>query len=68
VYQTHPAVRHVRDDLVSAGAFFAQLSGSGSSIYGLFEEEPKARAYIDRARGTYSTSLTAPSFRPSQPD
>jgi 4-diphosphocytidyl-2-C-methyl-D-erythritol kinase len=68
VYQTHPAIRHVRDDLVSAGAFFAQLSGSGSSVYGLFEEEPKARAYVDRARGTYSTSLTAPSFRPSQPD
>jgi 4-diphosphocytidyl-2-C-methyl-D-erythritol kinase len=49
VYRLHPEVGRARDALVAAGAKGALLSGSGSSVFGVFEssdEVARARARI----------------------
>lgn len=40
VLRTHPVVADLKQTLVEQGAFYAAMSGSGSSVFGLFEEEP----------------------------
>ena len=37
VFPKHPAIREVKRDLERAGAKYASLSGSGSTVYGLFD-------------------------------
>lgn len=40
VFSAYPAVQAVRDELLSMGADYAAMSGSGSSVFGLFREKP----------------------------
>jgi 4-diphosphocytidyl-2-C-methyl-D-erythritol kinase len=63
VLRTYPAVAQVKQALYLHGAEFAQLSGSGSSVYGLFAGEAQARAAM-AALPDHRASLTAPGFRP----
>jgi len=63
VLRTYPAIAAAKQSLYLGGAEFAQLSGSGSSVYGLFREEERARTALDALAGC-RTSLTAPGFRP----
>jgi len=42
VFAAHPAIRAVRDSLLAAGALYASMSGSGSAVYGLFDDFEKA--------------------------
>lgn len=44
VFDARPELRRERDRLLGAGAKFAMLSGSGSSLYGVFDGEAEARA------------------------
>ncbi|HEX8127518.1 MAG TPA: 4-(cytidine 5'-diphospho)-2-C-methyl-D-erythritol kinase [Pyrinomonadaceae bacterium] len=49
VYRLHPEIERARDALRAAGASGALLSGSGSSVFGLFEnadERDRARANL----------------------
>ena len=64
VYAAFPAIRELRDTLEQSGAVFASLSGSGSSVYGLFANahEAEAASQIVKARGC-GTSFTPPHFR-----
>lgn len=39
VFAQHPAIKKIKDDLYQAGATYASMSGSGSSVYGIFEKE-----------------------------
>lgn len=39
----HPVLRRIREELLSQGAIGSLMSGSGPTVFGLFEEEPKAR-------------------------
>ena len=41
--QRHPPVGHLIDALAEAGAAHAQMTGSGSTVFGLFEQEAVAR-------------------------
>ena len=38
IIQKYPAIGHIKGKLYEAGAIYASMSGSGSSVYGLFEE------------------------------
>ncbi len=40
VFDIHPSLRQVRDELYSHGAIYAAMSGSGSTIFGIFRDEP----------------------------
>lgn len=39
VFPQHPIIGEIKDDLYQKGALYASMSGSGSSVYGLFSPE-----------------------------
>lgn len=41
VFSLHPEVEEIKNKLYSLGAVYASMSGSGSSVYGIFEKESK---------------------------
>jgi len=46
----HPAVKDIRERLTALGAFKASLSGSGSTVYGIFERREEAEAAAEKMR------------------
>lgn len=40
-FSRFPVIRNIRDELYKAGALFSLMSGSGSSVYGIFPEKPR---------------------------
>lgn len=41
VFSAHPELGDIKEKLYDMGAVFAQMSGSGSAIYGIFKEAPE---------------------------
>jgi 4-diphosphocytidyl-2-C-methyl-D-erythritol kinase len=39
-FEAHPVLAEIKHALTDAGAWYAQMSGSGSAVFGLFEKEP----------------------------
>lgn len=63
VFTAHPAVREVKDAMLRSGAVFAMMSGSGSTVYGLFTDIPAAeRCAAPLAAAGYRTFITPPHF------
>ena len=67
VFPQYPALREVKRVLMSAGAVYASLSGSGSATYGLFAsrdaaEKAAARLRKDGTPATATTTLTRPQY------
>ena len=42
--QTHPEIAEIRDALLACGACGAQMTGSGSAVFGLFPGPREAKA------------------------
>lgn len=40
VIPAYPVLSHIKDELYGAGAVYASMTGSGSTMFGLFDEEP----------------------------
>ncbi|MCC8155474.1 MAG: 4-(cytidine 5'-diphospho)-2-C-methyl-D-erythritol kinase [Tannerellaceae bacterium] len=40
VFRKHPEIKQIKEQLYDAGAVYACMSGSGSSVFGLFKEAP----------------------------
>lgn len=40
VFKNHPAIRGVKAALYDAGAIYASMSGSGASVFGIFDSKP----------------------------
>ncbi|MFZ1947776.1 MAG: 4-(cytidine 5'-diphospho)-2-C-methyl-D-erythritol kinase [bacterium] len=51
VFDEFPVVRSLKDALIGCGAIGALMSGSGSSVYGVFLEEGAAMAAAERLAG-----------------
>ncbi len=66
VFDHFPAVREVKSVLLQAGSIFASLSGSGSAVFGLFEQEDQALSAIKRLPEAYRKNLTPPGFSMEQ--
>ncbi len=39
VFAAHPAIKQIKETLYQQGALYAAMSGSGSSVFGIFEKE-----------------------------
>jgi 4-diphosphocytidyl-2-C-methyl-D-erythritol kinase len=50
VARRHPVIAELVDELRAAGASLAMLSGSGSTVFGIFDDEPNAAA-VARSTG-----------------
>ena len=40
VFKNHPVIRGVKAALYEAGAIYASMSGSGASVFGIFDKTP----------------------------
>ena len=47
-FQKHPLLKELKDSLYSSGAKFASMSGSGSSLYGIFNSAPQLSVDIQK--------------------
>lgn len=62
ILRTHPAVAQVKKALYELGAEFAQMSGSGSSVYGLFSNEESANNAAEKVKKNNQVFITPPHF------
>lgn len=67
VFRAYPQIWKLKEDMTAGGAVYASMSGSGSSVYGLFSDGRKAEELDGRLRAKgYRTFLTAPHFIPAE--
>jgi 4-diphosphocytidyl-2-C-methyl-D-erythritol kinase len=63
----HPMIGNIKDQLYELGAVYASMSGSGSAVYGLFEQEFVAtHAYQMFLEYEMTPNLTRPGFKPDK--
>lgn len=48
VFNKYPVIKQIKDTLYDMGAVYASMSGSGSSVYGLFEDIPDGLKKFDK--------------------
>jgi 4-diphosphocytidyl-2-C-methyl-D-erythritol kinase len=60
VIPTYPEIGDIKNGLKKAGASYASLSGSGSTVFGIFNDEAKAKNAEFKFREQYHTFLTKP--------
>lgn len=41
-FKKYPVIKKIKDDLYTTGALFSSMSGSGSSVYGIFSKKPES--------------------------
>ena len=57
-----PEIREIKENLQKVGALYAGLSGSGSTVFGVFDNHQKAEALLENF-SSYQTFLSSPVFR-----
>ena len=60
VFHMHPEIGILKKELLNQGAFFASLSGSGSTVYGIFDSPEQAQAAQSFFINRYHTQITTP--------
>lgn len=43
VFKTYPEIKKIKESLYNSGAIFSMMSGSGSTVYAVFDDEEKAK-------------------------
>ena len=41
IFESHPVIAELKKAMLDAGAVYASMSGSGSAVFGIFDDEPK---------------------------
>lgn len=54
LFPNHPVLSEIKESLIARGASYASMSGSGSTIFGLFRSEDEARAAINLFPGHFT--------------
>ena len=62
IRKTHPEIGNIKRKLLDAGALFASLSGSGSTVFGIFNSIQKAKLTL-REFSNYQTFIASPVYR-----
>ena len=62
IRKTYPEISNIKEKLQNAGALYAGLSGSGSTVFGVFDNHQKAEA-LSEIFSPYQTFLSSPVFR-----
>ena len=62
IRKTYPEIGNIKENLQNAGALYAGLSGSGSTVFGVFDNQQKAEALLGNF-SPYQTFLSSPVFR-----
>ena len=62
IRKTYPEIGEIKEKLLQNGALFASLSGSGSTVFGVFDNRDKAKASMEKF-SPYQTFLSSPVFR-----
>jgi 4-diphosphocytidyl-2-C-methyl-D-erythritol kinase len=57
VMAKHPEIKEVKEKLYERGAVYASMSGSGSSVYGLFKDPPKIAGHFPENYFTRTAQL-----------
>lgn len=57
VFQTFPVLGNIKHRLYDIGASYAQMSGSGSAIYGIFQSEPRNVEQVFKGCLTFVSKL-----------
>ncbi|MGN1239969.1 MAG: 4-(cytidine 5'-diphospho)-2-C-methyl-D-erythritol kinase [Paludibacteraceae bacterium] len=47
VFPLHPEIAHIKKRLLDAGAFYASMSGSGSTVFGLFQNNAESGSHAN---------------------
>jgi len=48
VFKQYPEIKNIKEELYNEGAIYASMSGSGSTVYGIFEKEKKVQLSFPR--------------------
>ncbi|MFZ1979354.1 MAG: 4-(cytidine 5'-diphospho)-2-C-methyl-D-erythritol kinase [Bacteroidota bacterium] len=62
IFAQYPVIQSIKFKLLRSGASFALMSGSGSSVFGLYDNEASARFAAGSFPKDHTVSLTAPFF------
>ena len=49
VFPHHPKIAHIKKRLLDAGAYYASMTGSGSTVFGFFKQDSEGRSNADLA-------------------
>ncbi len=66
VFAAHPPIRSIKETLLQRGACLALMSGSGSAVFGFFEEAQVLDGLEREFPPSYHCSITKPFFKPIQ--
>ena len=62
IHEAYPEIGEIKAILQNAGVLYAGLSGSGSTVFGVFDNLQKAKSILGHF-DQYQTYLTSPVFR-----
>jgi len=62
VVPAYPEIGQIKDSLRANGARFASLSGSGSTVFGIFDDEADATSAESHFSSRYNTFITFPTL------
>jgi len=62
VVPAYPEIGQIKDALRAQGARFASLSGSGSTVFGIFDEDADIKAAESHFSSRYNTFITFPTL------
>jgi 4-diphosphocytidyl-2C-methyl-D-erythritol kinase len=48
IFEAHPVIAELKQTMLEAGAIYASMSGSGSAVFGIFENRPNFDGVTDK--------------------
>jgi 4-diphosphocytidyl-2-C-methyl-D-erythritol kinase len=62
IFTEYPRLKEIKETFLEMGAIGSLLSGSGSSVYGVFEERKKMREALEEIERSFNTDVYESSF------